>query len=173
MGSGPDRPCRATPHCATEWRRKAPSETFAEIRLLSPRFSVSAKQLARHLARKCRELADVPAETNGGLRKPRCVVERIKHKLATTMMVRTRDNTMLLATQLANRDFLSLHRTRVTMGGLVYARAAPRLARSPNLRHPCVMVLATQRAARDFRRQCSSPSRGTRLCRHKRPAPVG
>jgi hypothetical protein len=34
------------------------------------------------------------------------VVERIKHKLATTMMVRTRDNTMLLATELANRDFL-------------------------------------------------------------------
>ena len=34
------------------------------------------------------------------------VVERIKHKLATAMMVRTRDNTMLLATELANRDFL-------------------------------------------------------------------
>lgn len=33
------------------------------------------------------------------------VVERIKHKPATTMMVRTRDNTMVLATQLADRDF--------------------------------------------------------------------
>src|SRR5262245_12356466 len=72
--SGPDRARRAVSHSPTEWRRRAPSETFGQMGSLLPKFSVSAQQPALHLARKCREFADIPAETNGGLRKPRCVV---------------------------------------------------------------------------------------------------
>jgi hypothetical protein len=54
--------------------------------LLSPRFSVSAKQPALHLARKCREFRDIPVETNGGLREPRCVVERIRLEPETSFL---------------------------------------------------------------------------------------
>src|SRR5262249_2676754 len=71
---GPDGPRRAASLCPTEWCRRVPSETFGEIALLSPGFRVSAQPPALHLARKCREFRNIPAETNGGPRKPRCVV---------------------------------------------------------------------------------------------------
>src|SRR4029077_16209605 len=83
-GSGLHRPRRAAPLYPTEWRRRAPSETFGEIGLLSPKFSVSAKQPGLHLARKCREFGGIPVETNGGLREPRCVVGPAGLEPATT-----------------------------------------------------------------------------------------
>jgi hypothetical protein len=55
--------------------------------LVSLRFSVSAKQPALHLVRKCREFGDIPVETNGGLREPGCVVEGRGLELSTPLCV--------------------------------------------------------------------------------------
>ena len=61
------------------------------------------------------------------------MVESIKRKPATTVMVRTRDNTMVLATHLASRDFLSMVREK---------RPAARIGRalSPRWRDAIVCV---------------------------------
>jgi len=79
------------------------------------------------------------------------------------------DECVLLVGQ---RDFDDDEVKRLEASAAAPPSGLPHLKRSPNPRHLCVMVLATQRAARDFRRKCASPSRGSRLRRQKRPAPA-